>query len=75
MATVTIDRTLHRVEYDAQGRVVAPDGLILREHSGTAHRLSVLDAAGYRRQITVATLLVIGVEEGVTVDQVAPRPR
>ncbi|MCP1168898.1 hypothetical protein NHG85_10240 [Limimaricola sp. ASW11-118] len=73
--TIEIDGVIHRLHHDAHGRAVGPEGLIFRQRSGAAHRLSVLDAAGYRRQVRVATVLVVGAPADVHVQAYAPRPR
>lgn len=72
---IEIDGKTHWLHRDETGRAVGPEGLIFRSRSGVAHRLRLLDASGYRRQVRVATILVVGAPADVHVTTEAPRPR
>lgn len=73
--SIKIDGVTHSLRRTKDGRTVGPEGLIFRERSGTSHRLSLLDATGYRRQVRVATVLVVGALPGAGITMSPPRVR
>ena len=72
---IEIDGKTHWLYRDEDGRAVGPEGLIFRESSGTAHRLSLRGETGYRHQARVATILVVGARSDVTVSMASSRSR
>ena len=73
--SIEIDGVTHLLHHNENGRPVGPEGMIFRERSGSSHRFSLLNITGYRHQVRVATVLVVGASADVTVTKAPPRPR